>query len=175
MVDRVIATPEALALIRQLQQEPGELMFHQSGGCCDGSSPMCYVAGEFLTGDADVLLGDLYAEYESAADQGREAVRLANLRSPVHRLHPMAKLAVTFVFIICVISAGRYDAAGLSVYFFYPAVMIALGELPLWGVLRRTLPAARMGTMTARLADRRTLWWPLGMPACPRLVRTPAL
>ena len=53
----------------------------------------------------------------------------------------MAKLAVTFVFIICVISAGRYDAAGLSVYFFYPAVMIALGELPLWGMLRRTLPA----------------------------------
>ena len=66
---------------------------------------------------------------------------LANLRSPVHRLHPMAKLAVTFVFIVCVISAGRYDAAGLTVFFFYPAVMIALGELPLWGVLRRTLPA----------------------------------
>ena len=50
---------------------------------------------------------------------------LANLRSPVHRLHPMAKLAVTFVFIVCVISAGRYDAAGLTVFFFYPAVMIA--------------------------------------------------
>lgn len=45
------------------------------------------------------------------------------------------------MFIVCVISADRYDAAALTVYFFYPAVMIALGELPLWAVLRRTLPA----------------------------------
>ena len=59
MVDRVIATPAALELIKTLQAQYGELMFHQSGGCCDGSSPMCYPAGDFLTGSADVHLGDL--------------------------------------------------------------------------------------------------------------------
>jgi cobalt/nickel transport system permease protein len=66
---------------------------------------------------------------------------LANQHSPVHALHPMAKLVVTLVFIVCVISSGRYDVAGLTIYFFYPAVLIALGELPLKSVLRRTLPA----------------------------------
>jgi uncharacterized protein len=57
MVERVIATPAALALIEQLQRCHGPLMFHQSGGCCDGSSPMCYPAGEFRTGGSDVRLG----------------------------------------------------------------------------------------------------------------------
>ncbi|HUZ91134.1 MAG TPA: DUF779 domain-containing protein [Methylocella sp.] len=57
MVERVIATPAALALIEQLQRRHGPLMFHQSGGCCDGSSPMCYPAGEFRTGGSDVRLG----------------------------------------------------------------------------------------------------------------------
>jgi uncharacterized protein (DUF779 family) len=46
-------------MLRQLRDQHGELMFHQSGGCCDGSSPMCYPLGDFLTGDADVHLGDL--------------------------------------------------------------------------------------------------------------------
>ncbi|RRA50179.1 DUF779 domain-containing protein [Acidipila sp. EB88] len=44
--------------MRRLSARHGELMFHQSGGCCDGSSPMCYPRGEFLTGDQDVLLGE---------------------------------------------------------------------------------------------------------------------
>jgi uncharacterized protein len=57
MVEHVIATPAALALIEQLQRRHGPLMFHQSGGCCDGSSPMCYPAGEFRTGGSDVKLG----------------------------------------------------------------------------------------------------------------------
>lgn len=57
MAERVSATDAARELIRELRAEHGELMFHQSGGCCDGSSPMCYPAGEFLTGPADVLLG----------------------------------------------------------------------------------------------------------------------
>lgn len=57
MVDRVIATPEAVALIVKLRELHGELMFHQSGGCCDGSAPMCYPADEFRTGEQDVLLG----------------------------------------------------------------------------------------------------------------------
>ena len=56
---RVEVTDEAADLLRRLVAANGPVMFHQSGGCCDGSSPMCYPAGEFMTGDADVLLGDL--------------------------------------------------------------------------------------------------------------------
>jgi uncharacterized protein (DUF779 family) len=56
---RVAVTPEAAELLRRLREEHGPLMFHQSGGCCDGSSPMCYPQGEFITGPADVLLGTL--------------------------------------------------------------------------------------------------------------------
>jgi uncharacterized protein (DUF779 family) len=56
---RVDFTGEAADLLRRLTAKHGPLMFHQSGGCCDGSSPMCYPAGEFITGDADVLLADL--------------------------------------------------------------------------------------------------------------------
>jgi uncharacterized protein (DUF779 family) len=58
-VTRVAVTPEAAELIGRLRTRHGPLMFHQSGGCCDGSSPMCYPRGEFLTSAADVLLGDL--------------------------------------------------------------------------------------------------------------------
>jgi uncharacterized protein len=54
---RVALTPAAVDLLRMLWDRHGPLMFHQSGGCCDGSSPMCYPAGDFLTGDSDVLLG----------------------------------------------------------------------------------------------------------------------
>ena len=54
---RVALTPDAVDLLRKLWEQHGPLMFHQSGGCCDGSSPMCYPAGEFITGDSDVLLG----------------------------------------------------------------------------------------------------------------------
>src|SRR4051812_28824730 len=54
---RVDLTGEAADLLRRLTGIHGPLMFHQSGGCCDGSSPMCYPAGEFITAEADVLLG----------------------------------------------------------------------------------------------------------------------
>lgn len=57
MVDRVLATPAAEALIGKLRAVHGDLMFHQSGGCCDGSAPMCYPAGEFKVGQQDVFLG----------------------------------------------------------------------------------------------------------------------
>jgi uncharacterized protein (DUF779 family) len=57
MVSRVECTPEAAKLIAELTAENGPLMFHQSGGCCDGSSPMCYPAREFRIGQRDVLLG----------------------------------------------------------------------------------------------------------------------
>ncbi|WJY26967.1 DUF779 domain-containing protein [Sporosarcina trichiuri] len=59
MTERVTATEEALALIRLLEQKHGPLMFHQSGGCCDGSSPMCYPEGDLLIGSQDVLLGHI--------------------------------------------------------------------------------------------------------------------
>jgi uncharacterized protein (DUF779 family) len=56
---RALITEAAAALLRTLQNRHGALMFHQSGGCCDGSSPMCYPDGEFIVGDRDVLLGIL--------------------------------------------------------------------------------------------------------------------
>ena len=59
MADRVLATEKALALIEQLKKLHGPLMFHQSGGCCDGSQPMCFADGEFITGNSDVLLGEV--------------------------------------------------------------------------------------------------------------------
>ena len=59
IVRRVSATPAARALIERLRAMHGPLMFHQSGGCCDGSAPMCFALGEFQTGDADVCLGEI--------------------------------------------------------------------------------------------------------------------
>ena len=65
IASRVALTPEAADLLRGLRAEYGKpLMFHQSGGCCDGSAPMCYVAGMFVTGTADIHLGDLDAGFE---------------------------------------------------------------------------------------------------------------
>jgi uncharacterized protein len=59
MVERVVATAAALELIERLRAQHGPLMFHQSGGCCDGSAPMCYPAGEFKVGGNDVKLGEI--------------------------------------------------------------------------------------------------------------------
>ena len=59
MATRVDVTPAAADLMRRLRGQHGPLMFHQSGGCCDGSSPMCYLEGEFRTGQSDVLLESL--------------------------------------------------------------------------------------------------------------------
>lgn len=65
---RIVATPAALALIQQIESDHGPLMFHQSGGCCDGSSPMCYPKGDFIIGASDVWLGQVagYNFYMSA-------------------------------------------------------------------------------------------------------------
>lgn len=68
--ERVTLTDATAQMLRQLREQHGDLMFHQSGGCCDGSSPMCYPLGDFLTGDADVHLGDLVVAGE---DDGAEA------------------------------------------------------------------------------------------------------
>ena len=59
IIARVMATPAALDLIAALRSRHGPLMFFQSGGCCDGSTPMCYPAGEFNISDTDVYLGNL--------------------------------------------------------------------------------------------------------------------
>ena len=59
LVPRVVALPAAIELLDRLRDKHGPLMMHQSGGCCDGSSPMCYPQGEFMVGDREVLLGVL--------------------------------------------------------------------------------------------------------------------
>lgn len=59
MVAGAVITPAAAELLARLATQHGPVMFHQSGGCCDGSSPMCYPRGDFLVGDRDVLLGVL--------------------------------------------------------------------------------------------------------------------
>jgi len=58
-LSRALVTEAAAQLLRRLQDRHGALMFHQSGGCCDGSSPMCYPDGEFIVGDRDILLAIL--------------------------------------------------------------------------------------------------------------------
>jgi len=54
-----MATLPALQLIQTLRARHGPVLFHQSGGCCDGSSPMCFPVGDFIVGDRDVQLGEI--------------------------------------------------------------------------------------------------------------------
>jgi uncharacterized protein (DUF779 family) len=70
-LQRVGLTVAAAALVRRLADEHGPVLFHQSGGCCDGSAPMCYPRGEFRVGAADVLLGTLAGDtpFWMSADQ----------------------------------------------------------------------------------------------------------
>ncbi len=69
MVERVLITEGAEVVVRRLEQLHGALLFHQSGGCCDGSSPMCFPRGEFRVGPQDVKLGEIASVpfYMSAA------------------------------------------------------------------------------------------------------------
>jgi len=70
VVKRVSATDKARSVIEQLRQKHGELMFHQSGGCCDGSAPMCFAKGDFMVGSRDVCLGEIEGcKFYMAADQ----------------------------------------------------------------------------------------------------------
>lgn len=70
VLPRVNITPEAAKVVDQLRAIHGELMFHQSGGCCDGSSPMCYPKGEFMVGASDVWMGEIAGcDFFMAADQ----------------------------------------------------------------------------------------------------------
>lgn len=59
MIEKVVASEKAIQFIRLLKAKHGPLMFHQSGGCCDGSAPMCYRQGNFIIGNIDVLLGEI--------------------------------------------------------------------------------------------------------------------
>jgi uncharacterized protein len=69
-VKRILAIDVALQLIQQLRQVHGPLMFHQSGGCCDGSQPMCFAEGEFKIGGSDVCLGEVDGcKFYMSADQ----------------------------------------------------------------------------------------------------------
>ena len=70
MTERVSVTARARAVIDQLREQHGELIFHQSGGCCDGSAPMCFQKGEFLLGSRDLCLGEIHGcGFYMAADQ----------------------------------------------------------------------------------------------------------
>jgi uncharacterized protein (DUF779 family) len=69
-VKRVSVTDKAREVIDQLREKHGELIFHQSGGCCDGSAPMCFAKGEFLLGSRDLCLGEIHGcQFYMASDQ----------------------------------------------------------------------------------------------------------
>ena len=69
-VSRIALTEAAAEVIDRLRAEHGPLMFHQSGGCCDGSSPMCFARGDFIIGQSDVWLGQIYGcDFYMAEDQ----------------------------------------------------------------------------------------------------------
>lgn len=69
-IPRIVSTPESVELISRLRSLHGPLMFHQSGGCCDGSQPMCFQEGEFKTGGSDVCLGEIEGcKFYMSADQ----------------------------------------------------------------------------------------------------------
>jgi len=69
-IERVTVTDKAREVIDQLREQHGDLMFHQSGGCCDGSAPMCFEKGDFLIGSRDVCLGEIHGcNFYMASDQ----------------------------------------------------------------------------------------------------------
>jgi uncharacterized protein (DUF779 family) len=69
-ISRVLVTDKARAIIDQLREQHGALMFHQSGGCCDGSAPMCFADGDFLIGSRDLCLGEIHGcKFDMASDQ----------------------------------------------------------------------------------------------------------
>lgn len=69
-VERISVTEKAEEVIEQLREQHGELIFHQSGGCCDGSAPMCFEKGDFLIGSRDLCLGEIHGcNFYMASDQ----------------------------------------------------------------------------------------------------------
>jgi uncharacterized protein (DUF779 family) len=69
-IPRVLFTKDAIEIVNQLKSKFGELMFHQSGGCCDGSQPMCFEKGDFIIGSSDICIGTIEGcEFWMAKDQ----------------------------------------------------------------------------------------------------------
>ncbi len=67
---KIIMTEDAKKIVDQLRERFGDLMFHQSGGCCDGSAPMCFQDGDFIVGPSDVKIGEVYGcDFYIAKDQ----------------------------------------------------------------------------------------------------------
>ena len=126
---RVLITRSAADLLATLQGRHGPLMFHQSGGCCDGSSPMCYPVGDFIVGDRDVLLAVL--------DVGADGV-------PVWISGPQFEAwQHTQLIIDVVVGRGRnwIDPAGRQVDAFTARTARTTRKVPFsswWAVLRRT-------------------------------------
>tara|TARA_Y100000766_G_C18912624_1_gene609183 strand:+ start:3360 stop:3725 length:366 start_codon:yes stop_codon:yes gene_type:complete len=72
VIDRVSVTEKAKKIIDKLRDKHGDLIFHQSGGCCDGSMPMCFPKSDFLIGSRDVCLGEIHGcKFYMASDQFR--------------------------------------------------------------------------------------------------------
>ncbi|SHI41083.1 DUF779 domain-containing protein [Aquimarina spongiae] len=70
MIKRVLISDAAIAIVDTLKKQYGELMFHQSGGCCDGSSPMCFEKGELLINETDIWLGTIHdCDFYMSSDQ----------------------------------------------------------------------------------------------------------
>jgi uncharacterized protein (DUF779 family) len=70
MTTRVTISPEAIEVVNDLKKRFGDLMFHQSGGCCDGSQPMCFEKGDFKIGNSDVCIGSIEGcEFWMSKDQ----------------------------------------------------------------------------------------------------------
>ena len=91
---KVSATPAAEALIAEIIADHGPVLFHQSGGCCDGSSPMCYPRGDFIVGDRDVLLGKIGEHaglHQRSQYRGLEAHRADHRRRARPRRHVLAR------------------------------------------------------------------------------------
>ena len=91
---RVAVTDAAAALLRQLTAQHGKLMFHQSGGCCDGSSPMCYPDGDFVVGDRDVLLLVAHAELTYAEVAQALDPPVGTVRSRLNRARRIVRAAL---------------------------------------------------------------------------------
>lgn len=114
---KVSATPAALALIADIRADHGPILFHQSGGCCDGSSPMRYPQGDFLIGDNDVLLGEIGGApfYQRQPVRGTASHRSDHRRRARTRRHVLARQwpreAILTRSTICAVEeAGRGDA-----------------------------------------------------------------
>ncbi|MBX7434823.1 DUF779 domain-containing protein [Mycobacterium sp. Y57] len=110
--NRALVTEAAADLLRSLQERHGALMFHQSGGCCDGSSPMCYPQGDFLVGDRDILLAVLDtadARSEEGTAHARSEEGTAHARSEEGTAHARSEEGTADTGVPVWISGPQFD------------------------------------------------------------------